>query len=246
MDKLLEKSQAEELIETFESAASYIKSQGHLMNLSEADMLYFYGRFKLITKGKCEDPKPGFFDLKGKRKWQAWIDVSDLEDEEAALQYIERLSEIHPDWDKESDKPDGKHWVSVSTMVKEPEEDKEDSDKTIFDWLKENNSSKVKSLILEHPECALSKDDSGLSPIHWAADRGAKDIVSILLNSVPEVCDARDDEGQTALHYASSCGHLDIVEALKASGSDLKAVDADGCTPLDIAFNEETRELLLS
>ena len=50
---------------------------------------------------------------------------------------------------------------------------------------------------------------------------------------------------QTALHLASDHGEDEAVEVLIRYGANLEAVDAHGETPLDLADNEEIREMLL-
>ncbi|HEY9182276.1 MAG TPA: ankyrin repeat domain-containing protein [Gammaproteobacteria bacterium] len=47
--------------------------------------------------------------------------------------------------------------------------------------------------------------------------------------------EARDARGRSALHYAASVGYTDVVELLVERGADVRAVDADGLTPLDAA-----------
>jgi ankyrin repeat protein len=47
--------------------------------------------------------------------------------------------------------------------------------------------------------------------------------------------DVRDARGRSALHYAASVGYTDVVKLLVERGADLKAVDADGLSPLDAA-----------
>ena len=42
-------------------------------------------------EGPCSTPKPSFYQLTEKSKWQAWTDLRDLPIEEAKIQYIERL-----------------------------------------------------------------------------------------------------------------------------------------------------------
>jgi ankyrin repeat protein len=47
--------------------------------------------------------------------------------------------------------------------------------------------------------------------------------------------DVRDVRDRTALHYAAAAGYTDVVKLLAERGADLRAVDADGVTPLDAA-----------
>ncbi|CAH8467456.1 unnamed protein product [Heterobilharzia americana] len=45
-------------------------------------------------------------------------------------------------------------------------------------------------------------DKDGMTPLHWAADRGFCDVVSTLIAYNASV-NVKDSEGQTPLHYAN-------------------------------------------
>ena len=54
----------------FNAATKHLPSI--LSNVASPDLLYFYARYKQATVGPCNTDKPGFFDFKGKEKWNAW------------------------------------------------------------------------------------------------------------------------------------------------------------------------------
>ncbi|RYG69490.1 hypothetical protein EON64_02560 [archaeon] len=51
------------------------------------------------------------------------------------------------------------------------------------------------------------RSEQGLTPLHYAADRGLCDVCALLLRCGCDV-NARDADGNTALHYAVLCDHL--------------------------------------
>jgi hypothetical protein len=53
--------------------------------------LKFYGLYKQATEGPCSSPQPGFFDVVGKYKWEAWKQLSHLERSDAMQQYVESV-----------------------------------------------------------------------------------------------------------------------------------------------------------
>ena len=59
----------------FELATKYVR--GLAGTASQEDLLYFYARYKQATVGKCDAPKPSFYQLKEKSKWNAWNELGD-------------------------------------------------------------------------------------------------------------------------------------------------------------------------
>ena len=59
----------------FEQATKYVR--GLAGSAQQEDLLYFYARFKQVTVGQCNVPKPSFYQLKEKSKWNAWNDLGD-------------------------------------------------------------------------------------------------------------------------------------------------------------------------
>ena len=88
-------------------------------------------------------------------------------------------------------------------------------------------------LMLGASKDATSIKDSR-TPLHFAAERGLIEIVSILL-SMGAKKDTADDIGRTALHLAAKHGHIDIVTMLLRAGANKDVTDFQGNTPLHTA-----------
>ena len=116
--------------------------------------------------------------------------------EHAKDDYIQKLCSIDPGWlDKAStsNETGSQSWAAVSSMVNN-EIALEDNEKTLVDWIKEDNTAKFRELaskwsVSEVDSVVNYRDENGLGLLHWAADRGCKDIVKVLLDIVPNVCD---------------------------------------------------------
>ena len=61
---------------------------------SHALMLKFYGYYKQATKGKCNQPKPSFWDVVGKAKWEAWNKCGNMTQQQAMKSYIDELKQV--------------------------------------------------------------------------------------------------------------------------------------------------------
>ena len=80
----------------FESAVSIIKNlpkDGPYQPSNEM-MLKFYGYYKQATQGPCIDPKPSFWDVIRRAKYDAWHKLGDMPSEEAMTCYVEELKMI--------------------------------------------------------------------------------------------------------------------------------------------------------
>ncbi len=73
-----------------------------------------------------------------------------------------------------------------------------------------------------------------LTPLHYAAGWGHKEIVELLIAEGADV-NAMNGAGQTPLHFAAQEGQKEIVELLIAKGADVNAKTNNGTTPLDRA-----------
>ena len=83
-------------------------------------------------------------------------------------------------------------------------------------------------------------DDFGATPLHMAADSGALDVASALIDAGANM-EAKDAQGRTPSDVAAALGHLDLAELLRktrfaslgAADVDLEAKGAQGRMPPD-------------
>lgn len=225
--------------EIFEKAANYLPSL--MAKLDQTQLISLYAHYKQATEGTCTTPKPGFFDYKGKQKWNAWSELGDMSKEDAMRQYIKTIKSIDPDWDQQSEEHNSTQNKSVgpvmSVMVNN-ERALSDNEKTIFDLVKEDAIDRLEVLAKNKQLSEINqKDEDGLALVHWASDRGHVNMVKWLVNHNADV-NITDLEGQTALHYASSCGHLGVVKVLLEKGALPSIRDKEGLLPKDVSLNE--------
>ena len=84
------------------------------------------------------------------------------------------------------------------------------------------------------------------TPLHYAAIKGHKEVVELLIAAGADV-NAKDIDEWTPLHRAADAGHKEVAELLIAKGALVNAKDRVGETPLDFAINKnrtETADLL--
>ncbi|XP_046613189.1 acyl-CoA-binding domain-containing protein 5 [Neodiprion virginianus] len=57
-------------------------------------MLRFYSYYKQATEGPCQQPKPGFWEVVRKAKWDAWMRLGNMGRVEAMNNYVDELKKI--------------------------------------------------------------------------------------------------------------------------------------------------------
>ncbi|MBW0169111.1 MAG: acyl-CoA-binding protein [Hydrogenophaga sp.] len=76
----------------FEAAVAQSK------NLSErpdnATLLKIYGLYKQATSGDNAEKKPGFGDMVGRAKWDAWNGLKGTSNDDAMQQYIDLIASL--------------------------------------------------------------------------------------------------------------------------------------------------------
>ena len=226
-----------QLEKSFEKACNYVASNTDKFNQSQ--LLVLYAHYKQANEGPCKSSKPSFLLFKEKQKWQAWKNLGNIPKEQAMQFYIDAVKDVDLDWENNT----FEHkvgWVRVSCLADTSNDLViKDEDKTIFDYVKEENLENIKKL----SKLELNNiDENGMTPLLWAADRGYNEIVKFLVNENLDI-NFQDPDGQTALHYASSCGHIDVVESLLLLGADVKIKDSDGLIPVNCAESQEVKKL---
>lgn len=112
--------------------------------------------------------------------------------------------------------------------------------------------SKRLSDLIGHAERVVSrvhfKDNSGKTPLHYAAEKGPPALVKFLIDNGAKV-NEKDEYGQTPLHQATKEGHKEIVKILIDSGADVNIQGESNRPPLFwpiVNGNKEIVQILLN
>ncbi|XP_072504590.1 acyl-CoA-binding domain-containing protein 6 isoform X4 [Notamacropus eugenii] len=192
------------LAELFEKAAAHL--QGLVQVASREQLLYLYARSKLEIVIHLNQAS---LILRGNRNGKHGRHLE--------IQVLAKQCRNILQWLK--------NWIQTGTLREE--------DKNIFDYCRENNIDHITKAIRSKKVDVNMKDEEGRALLHWACDRGHKDLVKVLLQYTADI-NCQDNEGQTALHYASACEFLDIVELLLKCGADPTLRDQEGCLPEEV------------
>lgn len=79
--------------EEFDKAV--IRSKELTKRPSNEDLLKLYSLFKQASEGDVTGERPGGFDFKGAAKYDAWAGIKGLSSEDAIVQYIELVNQLH-------------------------------------------------------------------------------------------------------------------------------------------------------
>jgi acyl-CoA-binding protein len=78
--------------------AKFEKAVAESKNLAErpdnSTLLKMYAMYKQATTGDVEGKRPGFTDMVGRAKWDAWNEIKGTKAEEAMKQYIALVNEL--------------------------------------------------------------------------------------------------------------------------------------------------------
>lgn len=228
----------------FSNASLHVKSI--ISKLNENQMLQFYGLYKQATEGPCDKPKPSWYQMTEKQKWEAWMSFKTLDCKTAMEKYVQLLDAVDSSWQEALiDSSDAKtaSWVHHSVM-KNDDDELPESNKTVFDWVKEGNLTKIQNLSCSEEININELCEEGLSLLHWAADRGSLEIVRFLIQNLKADIDIKDVDGQTPLHYAASCGHAEVVKYLLDKGADANLLDNEQQSAFDVASNSHICDLM--
>ncbi|XP_074763038.1 acyl-CoA-binding domain-containing protein 6 isoform X2 [Athene noctua] len=178
-----------DLAALFEQAAERLPAL--LPAASKEQLLYLYARYKQVKFGTCNTPKPSFFDFEGKQKWEAWKALGDTSPHQAMQEYVATVKKLDPSWNPQMTEKKGKESKTafggpvVSSLYQE--ETIREEDKNIFDYCRENNIDYVSKAIRSKKVDVNVTDEEGRALLHWACDRGHKELVSVLLQHAADV-----------------------------------------------------------
>jgi ankyrin repeat protein/mRNA-degrading endonuclease RelE of RelBE toxin-antitoxin system len=88
-----------------------------------------------------------------------------------------------------------------------------------------------------------TKDDAGISALHFAANHGQLEIVELLIKYNAKI-NAESFKKKTALHFACQGGHLNIVDLLISLGADVNAETSEKEAPLHFAINSGNLDIV--
>ncbi|KAI8807273.1 ankyrin repeat-containing domain protein [Cladochytrium replicatum] len=124
--------------------------------------------------------------------------------------------------------------------------------------------AKIANVLLEFGADATDADNYGVTPLHWAAEKGSEVLIQRLIQHLNErfllahsklagpanerviqAIGKKDLFGSTPLHFAAVNNRLKVVEALLLAGADPTAVNNDGRKPSDVCSDPDVRSILI-
>jgi diazepam-binding inhibitor (GABA receptor modulator, acyl-CoA-binding protein) len=78
--------------------AKFEKAVADSKNLPEkpdnATLLQIYALYKQATAGDVDGKRPGFTDMVGRAKWDAWNEIKGKSDKDAMTEYVELIESL--------------------------------------------------------------------------------------------------------------------------------------------------------
>jgi len=220
------------LDDTFLKATKYVSENSSL--LQRDDLLELYGWFKQATLGNCPETQ---YPEDTSVKRESWRLRHGVSPSHAKVCYVSLLSSISPEFQVFI--PDNSTIMSKgkASTIEDPIESDQPTngfDAYLLSLVTEESLESFTKLINDYPQTCIQADPRGMTPLHWAADRGATDRIQVLLDNGAPI-NARDDNGETPLHLAVIAGHIEAVELLLSRGADQNIKNHDSETPCQLA-----------
>lgn len=254
----------------FSSAVEYI-SHSRIPMPNDAK-LAFYACYKIATSRlpsppfMPEHPRPGLLDFVSRAKWDAWVDKAEtnIDKEEAMREYIKRAESLGfrqggslpteslgfrqgslpTDSSTSKPTPSMPSYTQPAISTMRHISDSPPLEKTIFDHAREGTDDEGMARKLASGQYNVhERDGAGLTPLHWASDRGHISTVRLLVSNNADV-NAQDNDGQSPLHHATLSAHHDIASLLVRNGANPTLQDSEGVTP-ESNLPPEVRERVL-
>ena len=107
----------------------------------------------------------------------------------------------------------------------------------IFDALRKGDIQTVKALVEKSPQLVEGRDDSGRTPLHYAAYGGSADLINYFIDKGAKL-ELQDAQQKTPLHLAAMNDRKDAVAALLKKGAALETRDDYQRTALILCARE--------
>jgi uncharacterized protein len=92
----------------------------------------------------------------------------------------------------------------------------------------------VRTLVQSQADVNLAQGD-GMTALHWAAERGNRELATLLLSAGANVRAETRLGHYTPLHLAAKSGHAELVRVLIAGKADVRGLSSTGAAPLHFA-----------
>ena len=260
----IEDTTIKELNKLYQHGASYVRNNAGEINKDV--LLYLYARFKYITEGPCNVPRPGgLLNFEAKAKWDSWSALNKeagFNKEIAREQYIAKLDALSAtnEWRNgfvagvaapkgKFDTAEQKGTFGVRISIHEKMADLDQIHKNCFDMCKDGCLDELKEYFAQidknYVEPMLNQqDENKMTLLMWACDIGHLDIVKYLTETGANL-NMQDADGQTCLHYAVSCDNVDIVKYLAGNKKlNRSIVDNENLKAVNLTTSKEIIALL--
>ncbi|DAZ97346.1 TPA: hypothetical protein N0F65_010780 [Lagenidium giganteum] len=107
----------------------------------------------------------------------------------------------------------------------------------VHEAAREGDLAELRKIIAEDPSKAQELDKYGLTPLHWACDRGHLSIVRFLIEEVQVDVNAVEKRlfRRQPIHFAGLNGPPEVMQFIVSHGADLEARDYRGWNALHCA-----------
>ncbi|CDO64993.1 acyl-CoA-binding protein, putative [Plasmodium reichenowi] len=175
------------------------------------------------------------------QKRKAWKNCYNVNKNTCKYLYVQYFNKLFPDaLEKLNNDDNMKFSKTVSKMKPFKEQNKKhlenennDDDNNICDILCQHvvmgDLASIKKNLKHNPSLINKKNSSGLTPLHYACDRGYIDIVKYLVHQGANI-NVEDSYGDTPLHMAAYSEKLNVVDFLKSVGADINKTNSEGLT----------------
>ncbi|KOB87867.1 hypothetical protein PFDG_04255 [Plasmodium falciparum Dd2] len=174
------------------------------------------------------------------QKRKAWKNCYNVNKNTCKYLYVQYFNKLFPDaLEKLNNDDNMKFSKTVSKMKPFKEQNKKhlendnNDDNNICDILCQHvvmgDLASIKKNLKHNPSLINKKNSSGLTPLHYACDRGYIDIVKYLVNQGAHI-NVEDSYGDTPLHMAAYSEKLNVVDFLQSVGADINKTNSEGLT----------------